>query len=309
MTFVQRRLTITIKLAQQPIPNAPNVFPGSTADTITLSGLRASAKIINAGGSMPGTLDLSLYGLTQAQMATLCTYGLVINIEGNNEIKVVAGDDQGGPTTTVFVGNIYNAWGDFNASPNVAFRITAKAAGAVAVLAATPAFYKGSVDVAGVLKTLAGKMNLQFENNGVTEVTTRLSGQYLYGSLREQALALVEHAGIEWNNCEGGTLAIWPRNGFRAPVGAIPVISSTTGMRGYPTFTKVGLVVRTVFNPAIVYGRQVQVKSSLAGASQTITVLGLDHDLDAQVPGGQWFSTIRGYNPLAPGQQINPPTQ
>lgn len=286
--FVRRQLTITFRLASGSFAD------GNGSNTLTLTGVRASAKIQNAGGASMGIMQLSVYGMTLSQMNDLSTLGMLVNLVPRNEVLVAAGDE-GATASTVFVGNILNAWPDLGAAPNVPFRVEAASLGASAVLSAKPSSFTGSADVATILSGLANQMGAQFENNGVN---AKLSGQYLYGSARDQALKVVQIAGIEWNAGDGGVLAIWPRGGSRGDSGF--TLSPATGMVGYPTFTQNGIQVRTVFNPAISFGKMITVQSTIKSACQTVKVMGLDHDLDALDPsGGTWFSTIKGYSPTA----------
>lgn len=287
--LVQRQLQFTFV-------KATGTFASSGTDTISVAGVRASAKITNAGGaSMPGA-QVEIYGLGLSLMNDLSTLGLIINQVQRNVVMVKAGDQVNG-FATVFAGEIQNGWIDFNAQPQVAFRIIAYTGGSLAVIAAQPNSFQGSVDVATILSGLAVQMGWRFENNGVQ---ARIASQYLYGSARDQAIKVVRIAGIESNGGEGQVLSIWPRGGSRKGPAARPLVSPSSGMVGYPTFTQNGLDFKTVFNPSIQFGIEVEVQSSLKAASQVVKVIGLDHDLQSQVPGGQWFSMVRGYNPASP---------
>lgn len=293
MAFVQRQLTIKFTLATK-------TFAESGTNTLTLSNLRASAKIQNAGGATKPMLQLSVYGMTLSQMDDISTLGMTRNLVANNQVTVSAGD-AGGMASNVFSGTIFNAWEDFGSAPEVPFRVDAAGLFAASVLPVQSSSFPGAVDVATALSGLATKMGLNFQNNGVT---AKLSGQYLYGSAYDQAIKIVRAAGIGWNAGENGTLSIWPRDGSRGDSGV--TISPTTGMVGYPTYTQLGIQLRTVFNPAIQFGQMVKIQSQLKAANQTVRVQGLDHDLDALDPsGGQWFSTIKGYNP---NEFVNPPS-
>jgi hypothetical protein len=311
MSFLSRQIDVTFRLSDAPAGSSgvPNVFVESGTNTVTLSGLRVIAKIVNAGGGTMPTLDMAVYGMTLSIMNRLSTLGQEVNFIPNNEVLVAAGDDSGAAKSTVFVGNITGQLGgsfiDFSDPANVAFRVHAAGLGVFAVLSSKPQSFSGSTDVASILSGLATQMDCKFLNNGVT---SKLNGQYLYGPPRAQALKVVRAAlpRIEWNSGEGGVLAIWPATGSRSQT-TIPVISPQSGMEGYPSYTANGLELTTLFNPSISFGALVQVKSSLPAANQVVKVMGLDHDLHAQIPGGRWHSTIRGYNPTKPPGTVLPP--
>lgn len=291
MTFVQRALEVTFGLsADAPVKS----FDGSGgANELTLSGLRMSSRIQKAGGPSDCTMDLTVYGMTKSQMDQLSTLGMQINLVPKNTVVLLAGDKDTG-MTTVFSGYILAAYADYKAQPEVAFRVTAHAGLPQSVISTTPTSIKGSADVAETMSGLAGRMNLIFENNGVSG---KISSPYLSGSLRNQAQVFAEAAGISML-IDLGTLAIWPRNGNRN--GDAVEVSKNTGMEGYPTYTAYGIMIETLFNKQIQFGKLIKVVSTLKPANGEWSVYGLNHSLDCQVPGGKWQSTVMAYNPKFP---------
>lgn len=298
MTFVIRKLRATISLAS--VGGQPQSFPGSGgADTVVVTNLRMSAKIAHAGGPSDGTMDLTIYGLQFSTINRLSTLGMQINLVPKNTITLEAGQDdgQGGFTngSVVFVGYILSAYGDFNAQPEVSFHLTAHTLAPFATSPVPATSFNGSSDVATMMSGFAALMALKFENNGVS---SKISNPYFSGSARQQAQACVDAAGINWNHGDLGTLAIWPKNGSRG--GQVPVISPSTGMKGYPSYTAYGISVETIFNTSIGFGASFQVQSSLQAACGIWVVYGLSHFLESDMPGGAWFSTVLGYNPKYP---------
>lgn len=280
MAFEERTLQITFKIG---LGN----FGLAGFDTLTVEGVRATARITNAGGAMKPSLDLIVYGLTLAQMNQLSTLGQRIDTQRRNVVLVLAGT-VGGPLTNVFMGNITNAWIDAAGSPDVPLRVQAVTMGLESVQPVEPTSFAQEVAAEDVLAQLAQKIGWQFENNGVHVM---LPISYFPRSPREQILAVIQHAGIAWNGGEGGVLAIWPRGGARA--GSNPIVSPSTGMRGYPTFTQNGIKFQTLFNPDIRHGIRLQVKDSMfTNANGNWDVNRIDHSLSSQTPGGPWFSDV-----------------
>lgn len=232
-----------------------------------------------------GTAQLQIYGMKLEMMNQLSTLGMAPTLYRRNTILIEAGDDTNG-MATVFVGTITNAWADFGGAPDAPFRVEAHTGLIEAVSNMPPSSYQGAASVAVVMQSLATKMGLSFQNSGVTVV---LSNAYFSGSPRNQVLACAEAAGIEWI-IDDTTLAIWPRGQSRG--GAVPLISPETGMLGYPSYTSKGVALRTVFNPSIGFGQQIEVKSDLTPACGRWVVYTLAHELEALVPNGRWFSAI-----------------
>lgn len=293
MTFVQRLINVQISLAPGD-GGQQRTFSESGTDTVTLSGLRMSCKIAKAGGLSDSMMDLHIYGLTLSLMDQLSTLGMQINLVPKNRIVVTAGDATSG-MGTVFDGYIIAGYADFQSAPEVPFVISAQVGIPYAVIPAVASSFRGAADVAVIMAGFANLMGLKFENNGVQKT---LSNPNFSGSVKTQAQACVTAAGIEWNRGDDGILAIWPKNGSRG--GAVPLLSPSTGMVGYPTYTAYGIMVRTLFNPSIGLGGKIRVESSLKRATGEWAVYSIDHDLETQMPHGQWFSTIGAYNPSFP---------
>jgi hypothetical protein len=51
--------------------------------------------------------------------------------------------------------------------------------------------------------------------------------------------------------------------------------------------------IRVIYNPAIRFGGQIVVTSSIPAATGTFTIGGMIHTLEAQMPGGMWESTVK----------------
>lgn len=289
---------------------------GNSSNQVVIKGAAgtpvwASCKIINAGALAGSELNLSVYGMSQALMNQLTTLGITIALNSatvpRDTVMVQAVTDNGAPAT-VFIGTMLNAYADYNAAPEVAFRVNANSGMANNNAPPTATSFKGTTDVATICQnTFAKAMGLNFENNGVN---VKLTNPYFWGSPRQQAFACAAQAGIGMDDSLN-TLAIW--NAGSARKGTIPIVSPTTGLKNYPTFTAQGIIVVTKFIPDIRFKGQIEVQSSLFDQLQqtnnnrfaqqkfaTITngiwtVFGLDHDLETS-PGGAWFSTAQCNN-------------
>jgi hypothetical protein len=276
--FVQRLLSFIFQLGE-------GQFGNSGFDTVTIDGLRASCRIIKAGGPSMSTAECDIYGMTRDQMNKLSTLGMVATLQRRNVITINAGDAEAG-LSTVFRGTITNAWADFTGAPDVLFHVSAHVGGIEALVPIAPSSFKGGADVATIMSGLATQMGLSFENNGVQ---VQLSNPYFPGTARTQAQACAEHAGIEWI-IDDGTLAIWPSGFSRG--GVAPLLSPQTGMVGYPAYTSMGIIVRSVYNPSIGFGHKIEVASDLTDACGVWVVNRLDYELDSMVPHGKWFALM-----------------
>ncbi len=273
----QLRLTITL---------GTGTFGSSNNNQIILEGFRTVVDIDKAGGMMMGTLRARVYGVSQQDMNSVTTLQWKPRTWIPNTVEVTAID--GDAQTLVFAGNIVNAWANYQTMPDVFLQIQAQSAFFGALKMIPPRSFKGSIDAASIFTQIAGDLGLTFENNGVN---TQVTDIYLPNSGLEQAKDLAKAV-----NCDlyvdDKVLAITPLNSPRA--GAIPVISSVSGLIGYPTFDGVGVNFQTLFNPGVTFGGLIQVDTDVQQAQGQWVVTSVSHRLEAEKPDGAWFSTIRG---------------
>ena len=288
-----------------PPPQASGgVAPGGSVNIAP--GLRSSVRIFSAGAWVGCHAEIKIWGLTQALMNQLATLGLAFNILPKNTITVMAGDVFG--MTTVFQGTIYAAYGDYEKQPDVPMVFIATSGGGAVVAPASTTTFPLGTSIPSAMQTIAGKMNFNFENNGVSGT---IDDEYVEGTLYDQARTIAEHGRFSLGLI-GTTLSIWPQGGSAASLTTVPQISPSTGMIGYPAFTQQGIIVKSVFNPNVVFGGQISVQSSLQAQglsiSGTYAVNKVDHALDSYVRNGQWMSTVFAYNPAFSRNVIPPVT-
>jgi hypothetical protein len=282
-SFVQRAITVIIQLGQ-------GSFGKSGFNTITLEGLRIAATIQKNGFPGLNVANLRIYGVPLDIMNQLTSLGTLVplNAGRNNIVTIQAGDAING-MATVFKGNTITAWADLSDMPETFLEINAQTGAIEAMTPVPPSSFPNGADVATVMSGLATLMGRKLENNNVR---IQLPPSYFSGTALAQAHACARAARIEMYVSEDGlTLAIWPRNSNRA--GAIPLISPATGMLGYPQYTSNGAKIRTIFNPSIVFGGQIQVQSSVQPANGIWKVNDVVDNLSSQMPGGPWFSDIQ----------------
>lgn len=281
MALIHRKIDIVLTYGT----DADGLGPGQA---VTLSGHRVSVSATLAGGAGLGQTQVRIFGMSLSLMNQLSTIGKLPLQFRRNTITVIAGDEVNG-MAQIFQGTVIAAWADLMSAPEVSFNITGSAGLIEALLPIPASSYPGTADAAVILANLASQMpDVSFENNGVSVI---LSTPYYPGSARAQAEAVVQAAGIEWNGIENGILAIWPRGGARK--GLVPLVSPTSGLVGYPTYTATGIVITTIFNPVVRFGGQIQVASSLTPACGTWNIVTLVHDIESEVPNGKWFSQMQ----------------
>ena len=312
-SFQQRALTAIITLGT-------GQFGNTGKNTVTLSGLRASASIRKGGAPSMDTAEMRLYGVQPSVMNAVSTLGVPLPmVQHNNVLTIQAGDTAMG-MTTIFSGYIQNAWQNFDGMPETMMQIVAFGGANAAVIPTQPISYPGGADVATIMSGLATQMGLVFENNGVQ---VQLSSPYFAGTALQQAQKCAKAANINLyvdTNTSPGTLAIWPKNTTRG--GVVPLISRSSGLVGYPRFRDFGMDFSCLFNPNIRVGGVIKMQSTIGTETtykdpahptpDTIVAGGPNglwyvcgpvvHDLTAQIPDGPWFTEVSCARKLVPAR-------
>lgn len=261
-------------------------FDEAGSDQIILQGYRATAICENAGWVQMGELRAEIFGMSQSDMNAITSYPMRIGTALQNKIVVFAID--GKQESVVFAGNMVKAWPDYSRMPDVCLRIQARAAYSDALKTVAPRSFKGACDVADVMRQIATSMGYVFENSGVN---VKLADVYLANTNLEQARDLAKAAGIELN-IEQNVLSIWPKGSYRNAL--IPLVSVDTGLVGYPSFDGTFLRFDTLYNPSFITGGLVKVESDNIAAKGQWQILRMAHRLEAEKPGGAWFSSVVG---------------
>jgi hypothetical protein len=261
-------------------------FGSSDNNQITLAGFRASADITKAGGLQMNELSAQIYGVSQEDMNSITTlmWKPILRIKNRVEVFAIDGENE----SQVFGGDIVNAWGDYQNQPDVFLHIKAQGAFYNQIAAVKPLSINGTSKVAVIMERIANDMALTFVNNGVDVI---INDCYLANTLTEKAKQLANDAGIDLY-IDDNTLSITPR--YTPLFGQVPLISPSTGLVGYPTFDGVGVNIKTLYSPAIVFGGKIKIETDIEQAAGEWIVRAISHRLESEKPNGAWFSSIIG---------------
>ena len=302
MTFSPRHIDVTFQLGPDA-SGQPQTFGGSgDSNTAKLSGLRVSATIVKQGSPGFNKVMAKIYGMTLAQMNQLSTLGRPAPIYGRrNTLVLEAGSDDTG-MATAFVGTITDAYVDPQ-QPDTPFVVAAQAGFVDKLKPVPPTSIQGPADVAQLMSGFAATMGYTFENNGVAGL--KLSNPYFAGTAIDQAARCAAAANIDWGLDDGTAPSqiLWIKPKGQARTKPAVQIDPDHGMIDYPRYTANGVIIRTEYNPNLVYGAQATVTSEFTNANGTWTVYNLKHTLESEVFEGKWESefsgSVLGYIPVS----------
>jgi hypothetical protein len=283
MTFAVRKINVAFYLGT-------GAFGEAGHTSLTVTGLRIKLKTSVTAGVLPGMCDLQIYGLTPEQLSQLSALNANATITKKNTIAVTAGDEHG--MTLIFCGSIMHGAIELNSQPESFLRVHA-VIGGIEQLATTNAvsYSSAATDVTVIMKNFATLLGYSLENWGVTGT---LSHPNFHGTLKQQIDTAGKAANIVCKlvptGPSTGVLHIAPSAGQMGKY--TEVISPDTGMVGYPSYCTdaVGVNIKCIFKPNLQLQQSVVIKSSLAVANGTWSVFNLSHDLESEMPNGNWFT-------------------
>jgi hypothetical protein len=301
-SFSKRHITLTFTLGLGDQGEQQTFSASSPNNVVTVAGLRVHCMIKLAGGLAAAMMEMDVYGLPQAVASKLSTLLKPLPGIRNNTVTVQAGSDATG-LSQVYTGTITQAWNDPNQAPQTVFHVSANS-GIISQTKSVPAVsFSGSVDVATVMAQIAQSMGLTLQNNGVS---VQLSDPHYEGSAYAQMQSAAQAANITaFVDLASGQLAIWPKTGSRTTTNI--VLSPSTGLIGYPSYSGGAAVIfRSIFNPALQFGTPVEIQGSIVTECNGVWPLmaSIEHDIESEMPGGPWFSTIQAltlnFAPISP---------
>lgn len=287
-SFVKKTIRVTI--VKDPLNGN---FKSNNKNTMIIEGLRTLVSVDSFGGTTNPQANIKIYGLSESIMNELTTFKVNINGVKKNIIRIEAGD-VGTTLSEVFVGDMMKVYADYGGMPDVSLIVQAQTNAYHQLNPAPPTSVNGTADVATMMKSLADKMGLVFENNGVQ---AQLSYPYISNTLIIQARTIAEAAGIELF-FDKNIMAIAPKGTSRKC--QIPLITPKTGLIGYPTLCdNQQISAKFLYRPYIIYGGTIKLETAIEVVNGQWLVKGISHQLESEQPNGAWFTTascVRGVN-------------
>ena len=279
MAFIERAITITFIKAN-------GTFVSTGTNVYVVSGMRIQCDISNFIGVTKCQANVRIFGLTHAHMIELSNMNSAFMVQRNIKMDISAG--VAGAMNLIFTGDVVIGQIDLNNAPESALVILGQSGQLLSVMPAQVNSWPTSIDHFTILKKLASLAGLAFSPNG-SPIT--LTTPYLYGSVRDQIIRVCDQVMVNFT-IMNDTLYVWDRYGV--VTGNVPLISATTGMVGYPTYSDLGITVRTLFNAALRVGQLVTVNSTMDFANGSWQTYTMSHELESQTPNGKWFTSFQG---------------
>lgn len=290
------------------LDDAGLVFPGTNSNTLIVSGLRMSAQV-QASALQQSQMSLRVWGMKRSDMDAITVAWANPPVILNHRVILEANGGDG--WSKVFGGTIIEAQPEYRGAPDTFMSLLASVGYFQKIQPVAPAAYTETTDIGLVAGELADKMGFTFVNGGANAV---LQGPiYLYGTLLDQLdqacrMASCDYyltgsastptggarpVGIVAPDDAQGTLTITPRGRPIEGAQVAALLSESTGLVGYPVYSRKGLEVEAFWQPAFGCGVPVEIRSIVPAASGMWYPYSMTHLLDANMlTGGKWFTQM-----------------
>ena len=261
-------------------------FDASGNNAKVVTGLACSFNVEQVAAPDFNKCQGKIYNMSMDDVAKLTTLSFEpLSVEKRNLIKLET-TENGIDFTTVFIGEIENAYGDFNSAPNISLNVNALAGTYAMKLAASPLSSKGSVPAKELLNKLATAAGYKLE----TDITENVNNVYFQGSVMQQVYGIARAIGAKVV-IDNDVLRVM-RKGQSLKTGTV-LINAATGLIGYPTFSNQGINLSCLYNPNIKQQGLIQVESVVPKATGVWRVIKVNHVVSANIPtGSDWKTQI-----------------
>lgn len=237
-----------------------------------------------------GKAHVQIMGIPYSAMTNLTLLSYIHSEIGENEISVYAQNGDG-VETPIFLGSVMSASANFNSSPDVEFHVEAASCGKerLRVVDTTTINSTDNVKTIDAIQKLVNQTkapHFTLKDNGVTGTIT---GQW-QGSPIGQIEQICNQRHLKMSvDAINRIISISPE-GYKGTVTGL-VISSQTGLIGYPTIDDKGVSLRCFYNPLLRAGTLFYLKSIVPCATAEWSIATATHHLSSGNPNGSVWET------------------
>lgn len=275
---------------------------------IALEGFRANVDISMFNGIVQPELNVSIYNMPETianQISTLMVYDKFASYPGN-QIIVYASADRSKPDEPFYIkiyqGIIATSYTDYNAAPEIVTHISAQTLSGMNMVPFPALSYAGKVSayeivqaiVANSKTILNGGDAIPKELQPIVEVInqgvhTALENPHFVGDMISQLDQCAYHADFSYT-IQNQILYMRPKGAVsETPFKSNILLTSATGMIGYPQYSSNGMIVRSIFKPYILFGEPIEIQSLYKPANGIWSyMVSMRHSLSCLDPSGTW---------------------
>jgi hypothetical protein len=288
-SFTPKRLRVTFILA-----GTNQVFPGTGNNKLVLepnglfTGMRVQSRV-EAVARLATQMDLKIYGMKKPDMDALTVAWANPPVVLDHLVILEANNGNG--WTQVFSGTIKEAQPVYRAQPGVFFQVLAVTGYFQKINPVPPTSYPEIVDIGVAAPDIIAKMGGDFAyiDGGATGV---LNNPYFWGTAWDQLKQACVAAKADFYVL-GKNILVVPQGQPRKDAPAV-ILNKGSGLVGQPEYSGAGLEVTALFDPAFATGTPLEIQgTNLPAADGRWFPIKLQHQLDAVMKGGKWFTFMQ----------------
>jgi hypothetical protein len=279
-SFTDKQLRVTFIMA-----GTNQVFPGTNTNTLTLTGLRVSAKV-EAVARLATQAEIRVYGMASRDMNAMTVAWANPPVVLDHMVILEANDGNG--WVQVFSGTIKEAQPEYRAQPDVYFCVVGVTGYYQRIQPVAPTSYQETVDIGVAASDIIDRMGFTYVDGGADGV---LTSPYWDGTLWDQLTDACKDAKADFY-IQGKNIVVTPRGKPRTGEPAV-ILNKDSGLVGYPVYSGAGLEVQAIFNPAFACGAPIQLETTVPSATGQWFPIKMRHTLEANFPKGQWLSELQ----------------
>lgn len=281
-SFTQKKLKAVIILAD----DSTTVFTGTGSNTLVVEDLRMAASVTHVARQAT-QMVLNIWGMLETDMDALTVAFQTFGALRQNKVELYA--DNGDGYRLVFIGNIIEAQPDFRRVPDVCFQILGMVGYYESINVAQPLSFQGAVDIDVLGRYFAEQLDMSYVNVGAKAV---LTDPYFPSSVFDQLRQVAQAANIDFY-FQGRNLVFAPLLQEQASQPAV-ILSPTSGLLGYPMYTRQGLIVTAIYDPVFQCASMIEIQDSgVKGANGRWYPFSMELELTSNLPGGKWDATMQ----------------
>ncbi|MCW6569814.1 baseplate hub protein [Yersinia ruckeri] len=271
------------KLLRYEFTTTNGAFDEEGNNTLSVGNLKSSFRV-GAYGSYGGVQsEITLFGLSADRLALLSGKGIgVWTPTQDTSVNVYVGEDK------IFSGGIYASYANMNGQPETALVMNA-IAGLNLKTASSSAFSQpGAVPVSAMLSAICNIFGFRLEATGLDGIIAQ--NPHFAGSPMDQIRDICLAHNL-WYQVFDNVLTVWPAKSAVDDI--VPLVSTESGLIGYPVFSQSGIAFQTRFSTLLSQGRVIELETSLPNANGRYLLNIVEHYLSSWTDGGNWHTVCQ----------------
>ncbi len=252
-------------------------------DKISIDNVKSSFRVGSYGSYGGVQSEIMIFGLSLDRLAMLSGKGIgVWTPAQDTSISVYVGVNK------IFSGGIFASYANMNGQPETALIMNAVAGLSLKTSSSSAFSQPGAVPVSTMLGAICNIFGFKLNAYGIDGVIAQ--NPNFAGSPMDQIRDICLAHGLRYQVFDN-VVTVWPEKSAVDDV--IPLVSSESGLIGYPVFSQNGITFQTQFSTLLSQGRVIELVTSLPNASGRYLLNVVEHFLSSWTEGGSWHTVCQ----------------